>query len=482
MHTVPFLASARPMNDADLFHPAVSAWLRKAFGTATPTQQQAWPAIKSGRDVLIAAPTGSGKTLAAFMSAIDTLVRAGTDAPLPNKTFVLYISPLKALSNDIQRNLEIPLAGIRDEIGLLCHNDVAIRTHVRTGDTSQVERTVTRKNPPHIVITTPESLYVLLGSDSGRDMLSSVRTVIVDEIHALVGSKRGSHLALSLERLQALTQQKEPDHPIQRIGLSATQKPIETVAKFLIGAKRKLKDCVIVDSGHARARDLQIVVPPSPLEAVLSNEMWQQLYDQLSVLINAHKTTLIFVNTRRHAERVARYLSERIGSDNVTSHHGSLSKELRFDAEQRLKTGQLKALVATASLELGIDIGDVDLVCQIGSCRSIATFLQRAGRANHSVSGTPKARLFPLSRDELVEAVALFDAVRRGELDKLIIPEQPLDVLAQQIVAEVAAQEYEEEPLYELVRGAYPYRHLKREQFDEILQLLADGYGAQRGS
>lgn len=465
------------MSVTELFHPAVAAWLRTTFGSATATQELAWPAIQSGRDVLIAAPTGSGKTLAAFMSAIDTLVRAGAAAPLPNITTVLYISPLKALSNDIQRNLEEPLAGIRAELGLLQNMDVAIRTHVRTGDTSQAERTITRRQPPHIVITTPESLYVLLGSESGRAMLRSVRTVIVDEIHALVGSKRGSHLALSLERLQALAAQ-----PLQRIGLSATQKPIETVAKFLIGAQRKLKDCVIVDSGHSRPRDLQISVPPTPLEAVLSNEMWQQVYDQLSLLINTHRTTLIFVNTRRHAERVTRYLSERIGADNIAAHHGSLSKELRFDAEQRLKTGQLKALVATASLELGIDIGDVDLVCQIGSCRSIATFLQRAGRANHSVSGTPKARLFPLSRDELVEAVALLDAVKRGELDRLIIPEQPLDVLAQQLVAEVAAQEWSEDALYAMVRAAYPYRLLTREQFDEIVQLLADGYGAKRGS
>ncbi|MDB6061976.1 MAG: box helicase domain protein [Verrucomicrobiaceae bacterium] len=464
------------MNASDIFHPAVAAWLHKTFGSATITQTHAWPAIKSGRDVLIAAPTGSGKTLAAFMSAIDTLVCAGIENELPNKTSVLYVSPLKALSNDIQRNLEMPLAGIRSELDASGHSDVVIRAQVRTGDTSQAERTLMRRNPPHIIITTPESLYVLLGSESGRDMLRSVRTVIVDEIHALVGNKRGSHLALSLERLQALL-----DAPLQRIGLSATQKPIETVAKFLIGAKRKLKDCVIVDSGHVRERDLQISVPPTPLEAVLSNEMWQQVYDQLTVLINSHHTTLIFVNTRRHAERVARYLSERIGTDNITAHHGSLSKELRFDAEQRLKNGQLKALVATASLELGIDIGDVDLVCQIGSCRSIATFLQRAGRANHSVTGTPKARLFPLSRDELVEAVALLEAVQRGELDHLIIPEQPLDVLAQQIVAEVAAQDYGEDDLFKLVSGAYPYRNLKRAQFDETLELVVDGYGAQRG-
>ncbi|HEY3698153.1 MAG TPA: helicase-related protein, partial [Spongiibacteraceae bacterium] len=347
---------------------------------------------------------------------------------------------------------------------------------VRTGDTSQAERALMRKLAPHIVITTPESFYVLLGSQSGRDMLAHVRTVIVDEIHAVVGSKRGSHLALSLERLQALCAQ-----PLQRIGLSATQKPIETVAKFLLGAKCKLHDCTIVDSGHTRQRDLQIALPPSPLEAVMSNEVWEQLYDQLATLVHAHRTTLIFVNTRRHAERVARHLSERIGTEFVTAHHGSLSKERRFDAEQRLKAGQLKALVATASLELGIDIGDVNLVCQIGSCRSIATFLQRAGRAGHSVGGLPKARLFPLSRDELAECIALLDAVRRGELDHLIIPEQPRDVLAQQIVAEVAAREWNEDELFDLLRGAYPYRNLKRSEYDETVQLLADGFGAKRG-
>lgn len=459
-----------------VFHPAVEAWLSRAFAGATGAQARAWPAIGAGRDVLIAAPTGSGKTLAAFMSALDTLVREGQQAPLPNQTFVLYVSPLKALSNDIQRNLDVPLEGIREQLRGGGYSDVEIRTLVRTGDTPQAERQSMRRNPPHIVITTPESLYVLLGSESGRAMLASVRSVIIDEIHALVGSKRGSHLALSLARLSALT-----TTPPQFIGLSATQNPIEAVARFMVGSERA-RDCVIIDGGHVRRRDLQISVPPSPLEAVMSNEVWQQMYDQLAGLVRGHRTTLIFVNTRRHAERIARHLSERLGEDNVTAHHGSLSKERRLDAEQRLKSGKLQALVATASLELGIDIGDVDLVCQIGSCRSIATFLQRAGRANHSVGGLPKARLFPLSRDELVECVALLDSVRRGELDRLIIPEQPLDVLAQQIVAEVAAREWQEDELFELLRKAEPYRDLKREQFDELVQLLADGFGTRRGA
>ncbi|HSB96669.1 MAG TPA: DEAD/DEAH box helicase, partial [Spongiibacteraceae bacterium] len=479
-----------PMLDS-LFHPVVASWLQRTFAQPTLAQIQAWPQIQAGRDVLIAAPTGSGKTLAAFMSAIDDLIRYGIETPqpgllvsgelfpgaaLPDKTFVLYVSPLKALSNDIEKNLEIPLRGIAEEMARQGHAPLDIRTMVRTGDTAQSDRQAMRKRAPHIVITTPESLYVLLGSASGRQMLASVHSVIVDEIHALAGSKRGSHLALSLERLQALTTQ-----PLQRIGLSATQNPIEEVARFLIGSKRDVKSCAIIDSGHQRQRDLEIVVPPSPLQAVMANEVWEQLYDQLAGLVNEHTTTLIFVNTRRHSERVARHLSERLGKEHVAAHHGSLSKERRFDAEQRLKNGQLKALVATASLELGIDIGDVNLVCQIGSCRSIATFLQRAGRAGHSVGGTPKARLFPLSLDELCECVALLDAVRRGELDRLVIPQQPLDVLAQQIVAETAAQEWQEDELFELVRGANPYRELTRAAFDEIVSMLVEGFGTRRG-
>ncbi len=459
-----------------LFHPAVDSWFRKAFAAPTIAQQQAWPAILEKRDVLIAAPTGSGKTLAAFMAAIDDLVRRGVGGALPDETSVVYVSPLKALSNDVRRNLELPLAGIRAELGSLGYGDVEIRTMVRTGDTAPAERLSMGKRPPHIVITTPESLYVMLGSDSGRRVLATTRTVIVDEIHAMVGSKRGSHLALSLERLEALV-----GKPLVRIGLSATQKPIEDVAQFLVGARRPRESCTIVDAGHVRIRDLQIEVPPSPLEAVMSGEVWEQVYDRIAELVESHRTTLIFVNTRRHAERVARHLSERLGDDNITAHHGSLSKERRFDAEQRLKEGRLKALVATASLELGIDIGDVNLVCQLGSCRLISTFLQRAGRAGHSLAGIPKARLFPLSRDELAESIALFDAVRRGELDRLFIPPEPLDVLAQQIVAEVAAREWNEKELYALMRGAYPYRNLSEQTYGEIVSMLAEGYGTRRG-
>src|SRR5438309_5290705 len=417
------------------FHPAVARWFARTFAAPTPAQRAAWPVIAAQRHVLIAAPTGSGKTLAAFLAAIDELVRTGVTAgALPDETQVVYVSPLKALSNDIQRNLQAPLAGIRAALREQGLPDTDIRAWVRTGDTPPAERARMWRRPPHIVVTTPESLYILLGSESGRAMLATTRTVIVDEIHALAPNKRGSHLALSLERLDALCGRRLP-----RIGLSATQKPIEAIARFLVGESAP---CTIVDTGHRRARDLALELPDSPLEAVMSAEVWEQVYRRLAELIEAHRTTLIFVNTRRLAERVTRKLSELLGEDKITAHHGSLAKEQRLDAEQRLKGGALKALVATASLELGIDIGEVDLVCQLGSPRAIATFLQRVGRSGHAVDGTPKGRLFPLSRDELVECVALLHSSNCGELDRLSIPEQALDVLAQQIVAEVATQEW----------------------------------------
>ncbi|HET6914005.1 MAG TPA: DEAD/DEAH box helicase [Rhodanobacteraceae bacterium] len=465
------------------FHPAVSAWFESAFDAPTEAQSRAWPAIQSHRDVLIAAPTGSGKTLAAFLAAIDDLVWRGVAGTLNDETHVVYVSPLKALSNDVRINLEVPIEGIRAQLERMGLSDVEIRTAVRTGDTPQVERTAMRRRPPHIVVTTPESLYILLGSESGRAMLATTRAVIVDEIHALTPNKRGSHLALSLARLDALCGQR----PL-RIGLSATQKPIEMVADFLVGAPTSLLPsgegaaCTIIDTGHQRARDLGIEVTNVPLQPVMSNDAWGLVYDRIAELIDQHRTTLIFANTRRTVERATRHLSERLGKEAVAAHHGSLSKEKRLDAERRLKSGQLRALVATASLELGIDIGEVELVCQLGSPRSIAAFLQRAGRAGHAVNGISKARLFPTSRDDLAECAALLDCERRGELDTLHVPRAPLDVLAQQIVAEVACGERDETELFELVRSAYPYRELSREKFNEVLRMLAEGYSTRRGT
>ncbi len=456
------------------FHPAVRTWFETNFAEPTPVQTQSWPAIGNCEHTLLAAPTGSGKTLAAFLASIDSLVKEGLERGLPDETRVLYISPLKALSNDIQKNLQIPLAGIRDcllESGL---PDVDIKAWVRTGDTPQSERRLAAKNPPHILVTTPESAYILLTSDSGRAMLRTVRTVIVDEIHALAGNKRGAHLSLSLERLDQLTAE-----PLTRVGCSATQKPIERMSQFLLGARDE--KCNIIDTGYARERDLALEIPASPLEAIMANEVWEEIYDRLATLVSTHKTTLIFVNTRRLAERAAKHLGERIGEENVTSHHGSLAKEHRLRAEQRLKGGELKCLIATASLELGIDIGDINLVCQLGTPRSIAAFLQRVGRSGHGVGETPKGRLFPLSRDDLVECTALLHAARRGELDEIIVPPQPLDVLSQQVVAEVAAQEWDEGELYAAVCRAWPYRALPRKTFDAIVHTLAHGFSTRRG-
>ena len=459
------------------FHPAVASWFAANLGAPTACQVQAWEAVAAGRHTLIAAPTGSGKTLAGFLTAIDALVRDSRRAPLPDATRVLYVSPLKALGNDVHKNLEVPLEGIDRVLAEAGEPGSGIRAMVRTGDTPSAARTSMRRQPPHILVTTPESLYILLTSEGGRAMLASVGTAIVDEIHAVAGNKRGAHLALSLERLDALA-----GRPVTRIGLSATQRPIETVARFLTGCEDGTpRGCTIVDTGHTRERDLALELPESPLEAVMSGEVWAEVYGRLRALIEAHRTTLVFVNTRRMAERVARALTESLGEENVTSHHGSLSRERRLAAEQRLKAGELKALVATASLELGIDIGDVDLVCQLGSTRSISTFLQRAGRSGHAVHGTPKGRLFPLTRDELVECAAILDAVRRGELDTLHVPVHPLDVLAQQVVAMVAAEDWREDAMLAAVRRAWPYRDLARERWRQLLAMLAGGFATRRG-
>jgi ATP-dependent Lhr-like helicase len=460
------------------FHPAVAGWFAAHLGEPTECQRQAWPAIAAGGHTLIAAPTGSGKTLAAFLCAIDELVREGVQHALADETHVVYVSPLRALSNDIERNLQAPLAGIRDELLMSGIADVDVRVAVRTGDTPAHARALMRRRPPHIVVTTPESLYILVTSASGRRMLRTTRTVIVDEIHAMAGTKRGAHLALTLERLSALC-----ESPPARIGLSATQRPIEEVGRFLTGVDREgaPPPCRIIDLGHQRDRDLELALPDSPLEAVMSGEVWAEVYDRLAGFARAHRSTLVFVNTRRLAERLAHHLSERLGPEQVAAHHGSLSREHRLKAEQRLKHGELKVMVATASLELGIDIGDIDLVCQIGSPHSISAFLQRAGRAGHAVGALPKARLFATSRDELLECMALLDAVHRGELDALEIPPGPLDVLAQQIVAAVAAEEWDEARLHATLRRAWPYREIDAETFRALTRMLAEGYSTRRG-
>lgn len=467
------------------FHKLVASWFRRTYQTPTSCQEGAWEAINQGHHTLVAAPTGSGKTFAAFLSAIDDLVRQSADGTLQDATQVLYISPLKALGNDIERNLEAPLKSILQDLEREFPDGeiTPIRAAVRTGDTPQAARAAMKRRPPHILVTTPESLYILLTNVGGRDMLSSVRTVIIDEIHALAGNKRGAHLSLSLERLVDLT----PRPPL-RIGLSATQKPIEEIAKYLIGNAPpgnrdtgSANECKIIDKGHVRERELSIELPPAPLEAVMSAESSNDLYDRIAELINQHHTTLIFVNTRRLAERIARALSDRIGDDLVTAHHGSMSKERRFDAEQRLKAGSLKALVATASLELGIDIGDIDLVCQIGTTRTLAMLLQRVGRSGHAVGGKAKGKIFPHTRDELIESAALLDMTRRGELDTITLCQRPLDVLAQQIVAEAAGREVSTEQLFALVKRSYVYRQLERDTFESVVQMLADGYSFARG-
>jgi ATP-dependent helicase Lhr and Lhr-like helicase len=445
-------------------------WFTDRFPTVTEPQLLGWPEIHAGRDVLISAPTGSGKTLAAFLIALDSLVRKSRSGELANQTEILYVSPLKALSNDVQKNLDVPLSGIADLAageGILL---APIRTAVRTGDTPASERLQMMKHAPHILVTTPESLFILLTSEGGRKMLRHVKTLILDEIHAVAGSKRGSHLALSVARLEALVQS-----PLQKIGLSATVSPVEQVAQFLGREPR------IIQIGHRRAMDLAVEVPRDELSSVASNEMWKDIYDRLANLALEHRTTLVFVNTRRLSEKVAHHLSERLGETAVLPHHGSLSRALRLEAEQRLKRGELRAVVATASLELGIDIGTVDLVCQIGSPRSIAAALQRVGRAGHWVGALPKGRLFCTTRDELIECAALVRAIRAGFLDKIEIPRAPLDILAQQLVAISATGEWDENDLFALVCSAYPYRDLSRKSFDSVVEVLSEGIATMRG-
>ncbi|MBI5289482.1 MAG: DEAD/DEAH box helicase, partial [Chloroflexi bacterium] len=540
------------MSAFESFHPAVRAWFERKFEKPTDAQRAGWDAIAQGRDTLVAAPTGSGKTLAAFLSTIDALFQEGASGPADESTAgggcatssnsssrsshrgqssratpagegarapfasrgieIVYVSPLKALSSDIQRNLEAPLSEIREMAREMGIEPPEIRTALRTGDTTQSQRAAILRDVPHVLITTPESLYLMLTAERSRRLLGGVRTVIVDELHALMRDKRGSHLMLTLARLDALCAEHGSARPV-RVGLSATVHPIELAARYLVGSEKQDAgggardtdgasalsehltpqpplhgvergipvECTIVDVGHRRDLDLAVEVPPEELQAVASAEQWRDIYDRIAALIAEHRTTLVFVNTRRLAERVAHNLQQRLGEEHVAAHHGSLSKERRLQMEQRLKDGEMRAVVATASLELGIDVGTVDLVCQIGSPRAITTFLQRIGRSGHALGRTSKGRLFATTRDELVECAAVIRAVRRGVLDTVEPPVAPLDILAQQIVAECACREWDEDALFEMVRQATPYAELERRDYDEIVEMLSEGVAPRVG-
>jgi len=462
------------------FHPLVAGWFRSRFDEPTPPQRAGWPAIAEGRDTLIAAPTGAGKTLAAFLVCIDDLIRRGLDDAdaLGHGIDVLYVSPLKALSNDVARNLETPLAELASHAATEGLALPEIRVAVRTGDTPAAERAKMRKAPPNILVTTPESLFILLSAEGTRSALANVRTVIIDEIHALAGDKRGAHLSVSLERLDRLVGSSGRPQPT-RIGLSATQSPIERIARLLVGNRRELP--LIVDTGCARHIDVAIEMTDDELGPIASNEQCGRVYDRIAELVNEHETTLVFVNTRRQVERVAHALEERLGEDQVVAHHGSLSRKLRFAAEQKLKSGVVRCAVATASLELGIDVGSVDLVVQLGSPRSIATLMQRIGRSGHSLGKTPKGRLFALTRDQLVECAALVRAIRKRRLDEVELRRWPRDILAQQVVAIAACEDIGEDELFELVRGAAHYGDLPRTELDAVLTMLSDGISTLRG-
>ncbi|RKG75504.1 DEAD/DEAH box helicase [Corallococcus terminator] len=456
------------------FHPVVRRWFASRLGEPTRPQVEGWPLIHAGHDVLIAAPTGSGKTLTAFLAALDSLFRLALEGTLPDHTQVLYVSPLKALGNDVQKNLLQPLEELMALARAEGYTPQNLRVQVRTGDTPASERAQMVRRPPHILITTPESLYLYLTAERARATLRAVRTVIVDEIHALARDKRGSHFTLSLERLKALT-----DVRPQMLGLSATQKPLDAIAGFLTGAS--LTECRRVEVGHQRPWDLKVEIPDAELSSIASHEMWGQVYDRLVQLAGEHRTTLIFVNTRKMSERVAHDLGERLGQEWVAAHHGSMSREMRLSAEERLKAGKLRVMVATASLELGIDVGNVDLVVQLGTTKAISVLLQRVGRAGHHKAGISKGILFAMTRDELVECVALLNAVREGDLDAVRIPKKPLDVLAQQIVAACACEEWDERALFSVFQRAYPYQDLTWEEYQQVLEMLSEGVAERRG-
>src|SRR2546429_796343 len=454
------------MDPLQVFRAEARAWFERNFAAPTPAQEQGWPAIAAGGHVLIQAPTGSGKTLAAFLSAIDRLTE------LPGAGLrLLYVSPLKALNYDVERNLRGPLAGLRSEL----------RVAVRTGDTPQKERAAMLREPPDILITTPESLFLLLASRA-RENLMGVRTLILDEVHAVAGTKRGAHLALSVERLERLVEQ-----PFQRIGLSATQRPLEEIGRFVSGAR----EIELVDAGIAKELDLQGVGPIEDMRepgAQTTSDLlgtgsegsqqsiWPSIYPELLRLVQEHRSTILFVNNRRLAERLALRLNELAEKEIARAHHGSLAREQRFEIEELLKAGEIPCLVATSSLELGIDIGAVDLVIQVESPKSVARGLQRIGRAGHELHATSKGRIFPKFRADLLESAVVAERMQHGAIEETVIPRNPLDVLAQQIVAIVADEEISVDDLHELVRAAYPFADLSRAQLENVLDMLAGRY------
>ncbi|HZZ09033.1 MAG TPA: DEAD/DEAH box helicase, partial [Candidatus Binataceae bacterium] len=478
----------------DAFHPAVRAWFAERFGSPAPAQTLGWPVIAEcdtppGHDVLLCAPTGSGKTLAAFMWAIDRLFRDAERGELGDRVSVLYVSPLKALANDIKVNLEEPLIGIRQTAQRLAVGEgrseevkpiLEVRAGLRTGDTPANERSAMLRRPPHILVTTPESLFILLTSPRFRQSLSAVRYVIVDELHALAPNKRGAHLMLTLERLERMVRLTGAPRPA-RIGLSATLNPIERLAGFLAGvetgadgARRPRPVKVVRADDRARRMDLQVIAPGPDLGALATHQHWEAMYDAVAALVREHRTTLVFTLSRRWAERIALNLQKRLGNDAVMAHHGSLARAERLAAEQRLKRGELRALVATASLELGIDVGAVELVCQIDSPKTISAAIQRIGRSGHRLDATPKGRLFALTLDDLLECAAAVRAIRHGRLDEVEIPTGCLDVAAQQIVA-IAAEEDEigEADLLRTLRGAYNFAELDHEALRHLLDQMA---------
>ena len=458
------------------FLPFVRRWFEDTFAQATRPQIEGWEAIASGRDTLIVAPTGSGKTLAAFLWALDHLHRLGLERRLEDRVYVVYVSPLRALNNDIEKNLRAPLAGIRAAAAAEGIKLPEVRVAVRTGDTLAPQRQAMTRRPPHVLITTPESLYILLTSERFRPAFAHTRFLIVDEIHALMGSKRGAHLALSLERLQALVEAGGGARP-QRIGCSATVSPIESALAFLTGATAR--DPITIDAGFTRDLDLQIVAPVDDFLTSESDMVWEATLQQIAELVQAHRTTLVFAQSRRAAERLARDLNDRITDGRVAAHHGSLSRRARLEAENRLKQGELRALVATSSLELGIDVGAIDLVVQLQSPRNIAAALQRVGRAGHLLSRTSKGRIIVTRGEELLEAAAVVRSIKERQLDRIVTPEAPLDVLAQQVVAAVAAESLTVDTLHARFKNAAPYRNLGREELVAVVRSLAEPLPAE---